>query len=591
MTGRAEFNEVFFTDVRVPQSNVVGAARRRLEDRQHDAEARAQHAGVVGHARVGVRAARRADEERDAGRPPRDRRPGAARSPRCDSRRASSRRSTHSLRMLTCALKKESPARLGTAEGSAALITKLSGCELSHQIAALAIDAMGEFGVLYDGSKHERAFGLWQFQYMFSLGLIIGGGTAQIQKNIIAERGLGMPREPKPRERAAEATALMDFGLTDEQKLLDLDAAAPARRGGAAAARARDHERRRRRTTRSCGRSSPSWASAGILVPEPHGGGGLALLDAALAMQSLGHGGDARAVPGDQRDRAGGARGRNARAAARVVAADRGRGRACSASRRAKLVVRARRRRRARRERSRCTARRSSRSTPGAADAFLVAVDRDRIALVPRDARGPRRRRRSRRSIARGASPSCVFEGVAPAEWIGGRDGVPGIADRVLAAGRIALAADILGACERAVEMAVAYAKQREQFGRPIATFQAVKHLCAEMVAELEPARSLRVVRGLRVRRATRRRRRCWRSTPRRTLAEVGTVIVRTATEVHGGIGFTDAVRPAPLVQARRPRPPAPRHPRTPPRRSRPPPVVRAGRASGCFRVRLSQCA
>jgi alkylation response protein AidB-like acyl-CoA dehydrogenase len=80
----------------------------------------------------------------------------------------------------------------------AVLVTKLTGCELSHQIAALAIDALGELGVLYDGSKYLRAGGMWQFTYMFSLGLIIGGGTAQIQKNIISERGLGMPREPRP---------------------------------------------------------------------------------------------------------------------------------------------------------------------------------------------------------------------------------------------------------------------------------------------------------------------------------------------------------------------------------------------------------
>ena len=62
---------------------------------------------------------------------------------------------------------------------------------------ALAIDVMGELGVLYHGSPHLRAGGRWQFQHMFSLGLVIGGGTAQIQKNIISERGLGMPREPR----------------------------------------------------------------------------------------------------------------------------------------------------------------------------------------------------------------------------------------------------------------------------------------------------------------------------------------------------------------------------------------------------------
>ena len=74
---------------------------------------------------------------------------------------------------------------------------KLVGTELRHELEALAIDALGELGVLYRGSPLLRDEGFWQQHYMYDLGLIIGGGTAQIQKNIIAERGLGLPREPK----------------------------------------------------------------------------------------------------------------------------------------------------------------------------------------------------------------------------------------------------------------------------------------------------------------------------------------------------------------------------------------------------------
>ena len=86
----------------------------------------------------------------------------------------------------------------GENPGVAGLIVKLQNCQLNFDMAALAIDVMGELGALYDHTKYERERGWWQAHSFFSLGLIIGGGTAQIQKNIIAERGLGLPREPKP---------------------------------------------------------------------------------------------------------------------------------------------------------------------------------------------------------------------------------------------------------------------------------------------------------------------------------------------------------------------------------------------------------
>ncbi|TNE36131.1 MAG: acyl-CoA dehydrogenase, partial [Alphaproteobacteria bacterium] len=97
----------------------------------------------------------------------------------------------HGLRLVTHQIKGEDP-------GLARLIVKLMGCELNHDLAGFAIDILGELGVLYHDSPYLRDSGMWQHRYMFDLGLIIGGGTAQIQKNIISERGLGMPREPKP---------------------------------------------------------------------------------------------------------------------------------------------------------------------------------------------------------------------------------------------------------------------------------------------------------------------------------------------------------------------------------------------------------
>jgi alkylation response protein AidB-like acyl-CoA dehydrogenase len=72
--------------------------------------------------------------------------------------------------------------------------------------------------------------------------------------------------------------------------------------------------------------------------------------------------------------------------------------------------------------------------------------------------------------------------------------GEPGAAragfDRTLDVAAIALAAEQLGGAQRALDMAVAYAKVRQQFGRPIGSFQAIKHRCADLLLEVESLRS-----------------------------------------------------------------------------------------------------
>ena len=59
---------------------------------------------------------------------------------------------------------------------------------------------------------------------------------------------------------------------------------------------------------------------------------------------------------------------------------------------------------------------------------------------------------------------------------------------RTLDVAAIALAAEQLGGAQRALDMAVGYAKTRHQFGRPIGSFQAIKHRCADLLLEVELA-------------------------------------------------------------------------------------------------------
>jgi alkylation response protein AidB-like acyl-CoA dehydrogenase len=186
--GENSFNQVFLEDVRVPQSNVVGKRGEgwKIANTTLQHERNSLNSNAEG---TWLKLARLMREERSNGVPAMASPVYRDRLMRLQARTLAMKH--HGMRILTCSLKNESP-------GVAGLVVKLQNCQLNYDIAALAIDVMGELGVLYDHAPYERERGFWQSFSMFSLGLIIGGGTAQIQKNIISERGLGLPREPKP---------------------------------------------------------------------------------------------------------------------------------------------------------------------------------------------------------------------------------------------------------------------------------------------------------------------------------------------------------------------------------------------------------
>ena len=113
------------------------------------------------------------------------------------------------------------------------------------------------------------------------------------------------------------------------------------------------------------------------------------------------------------------------------------------------------------------------------------------------------------------------------------------VINKVLDAGRLMLSADSVGASQIMLDKAVAYSLERKQFGRVIGSFQAVKHMCAEMAAELEPCHSM-------IWHAAH----CYDHDPAQArlmachtkahVSEVAKQISKTSTEVHGGMGFTD---------------------------------------------------
>jgi alkylation response protein AidB-like acyl-CoA dehydrogenase len=185
ITGDAGFNEVFLEDVHVPRENLVGAldqgwqvANSTLKHERHmlGSTARTQQLlnGVIRLAR-------------------RRRRNGHGDDVVIRQRLADLSTRVETMRL--DAYRQLTDELHGRPPGIGASITKLASTELNHDLASFALTLLGSYGPLAAGTRGVVDDGLWPHELMFTLGMIIGGGTSQIQKNIISERGLGMPRQ------------------------------------------------------------------------------------------------------------------------------------------------------------------------------------------------------------------------------------------------------------------------------------------------------------------------------------------------------------------------------------------------------------
>jgi len=147
--------------------------------------------------------------------------------------------------------------------------------------------------------------------------------------------------------------------------------------------------------------------------------------------------------------------------------------------------------------------------------------------------------------------PEPVLDGTRPLATVtltsargiclSGADPVDDVIDRNVNMALAVLSAEQVGACERVLEIATAYAGTREQFGRRIGSFQAIKHKCADMLVDLEWARSasqaaLQALDGA----DSTAGEADWRASMAKAVcSEALRNAVHANVQIHGGIGFT----------------------------------------------------
>jgi alkylation response protein AidB-like acyl-CoA dehydrogenase len=326
----------------------------------------------------------------------------------------------------------------------------------------------------------------------------------------------------------------MDFALSAEQRLFDTTL-----RGYLA-----EHlplERLRGLEDSGVGFDETLWQGlcelglAGLLVPERFGGSGLSVLDAAVAAEALGS--SVAPVPFTGLAMAtlavslAGTPAQQQAWLPRIADADAlfGVGFAGLAGQTGEAVARL--------AEGRLNGRIVAALDCGMCSHLLVVLADGHMAIVAAD--DPGVRLTARRSLDRSRPVTeAVFDG-AQAELLSAANAPLEAARRVLDAGRVLLAADTLGAAQTMLDRAVAFAKERVQFGRVIGSFQGVKYMLVDMVTMLEPCRGL-VWYAAHAQDMLPQEARLTACHAKAHLNDVARDVARVATEVHGGMGFTD---------------------------------------------------
>jgi len=195
MTGDADFNEVFLDNVRVAVKNLVGARGQGwIVSRSTLKHERALIGSSLLSRRTLDGVIMLAQALNLRGQP-------AIKDPLIRNRIVELETKVlaneyHGYRLLTMQARKEEP-------GLAGLVSKLYGTMLGYDVARVAMDMLGDRGLLAPGEDSAPAMGMFLTAYMWSLGVLIAGGTANIQRNVIAERGLGLPRDAAASRKAS----------------------------------------------------------------------------------------------------------------------------------------------------------------------------------------------------------------------------------------------------------------------------------------------------------------------------------------------------------------------------------------------------